>query len=198
MTSSTPNSPPPNKPPSPGDDRPADTGADRKVDSGASAKANKGADTGTGTGGASGAEMEPDPKVAELEDRLLRAAADMDNLRKRMAKEVERERARATAEWLPVLDNLELALKHAKADPEAVLDGLRAVHEQALAVMNRLGYPRQDDEGAPFDPERHDAVGTVPATTTRPGTVAEVVRPGYGERDRRLRPASVVVATKGE
>ncbi|MEO3854272.1 nucleotide exchange factor GrpE [Acrocarpospora sp. B8E8] len=182
MTSSTPNSPPPNKPPSLGDDHPADTGAA----TGPNAKA----------GVASGAE--PDPKVAELEERLLRAAADMDNLRKRMAKEIERERARATAEWLPVLDNLELALKHAKADPEAVLDGLRAVHEQALAVMNRLGYPRQDDEGAPFDPERHDAVGTVPATTTRPGTVAEVVRPGYGALDRRLRPAAVVVATKGE
>lgn len=174
MTSSTPNSPPPNENRSPDEDRTADTGVD------------------------TGAEMEPDPKVAELEERLLRAAADMDNLRKRMAKEIERERARATAEWLPVLDNLELALRHAKADPDAVLDGLRAVHEQALAVMNRLGYPRQDDEGALFDPERHDAVATVPATSIRPGTVAEVVRPGYGERERRLRPAAVVVATKGD
>jgi molecular chaperone GrpE len=134
-------------------------------------------------------------QIAELEDRLLRAAADMENLRKRVAKEVERERAVITAAWLPVLDNLELAVRHAKADPEAVLDGLRVVHDQALEVMERLGYPRQEDEGAAFDPERHDAVATVPATTAQPGTVAEVVRPGYGAGERRLRPAAVVVAT---
>ncbi|GIH23868.1 hypothetical protein Aph01nite_21780 [Acrocarpospora phusangensis] len=141
-------------------------------------------------------EERADQKIAELEDRLLRAAADMENLRKRVAREVERERANITAVWLPVVDNLELALRHAKADPEAVLDGLRVVYDQALEVLERLGYPRQDDEGAAFDPARHDAVATVPATTALPGTVAEVVRPGYGAGERRLRPAAVVVATQ--
>ncbi|GAA0411144.1 hypothetical protein Acor_14960 [Acrocarpospora corrugata] len=186
MTSSTPNSPNPTEHTTANPTEEPTAGPDARV---------------AGQGSGRTADLPPagpDARVAELEDRLLRSAADLDNLRKRLAGELERERARATAEWLPVLDNLELALRHAKADPEAVVDGLRAVHEQALAVLSRLGYPRQDDEGAAFDPERHDAVATVPAISAPPGTVAEVVRPGYGEGGRRLRPAAVVVATKGD
>jgi molecular chaperone GrpE len=141
-------------------------------------------------------------RVAELEDKWLRAVADLDNLRKRVAREAERvraeERARSVREWLPVLDNLDLALRHADADPGAVLEGVRSVRDQAVALLERLGYARHDEAGVPFDPGLHEAVGTVPAQGTPPGTVAEVVRPGYGEGDRQLRPATVLVAAPPE
>jgi len=136
--------------------------------------------------------------VAELEDRWRRALADLDNLRKRYARELERERlaerARVAAAWLPVVDNLELALEHAGADPTAVVEGIRAVRDQAVGVLAGLGYPRQDEAGVPFDPARHQAVSVVDDPEEAPGTVVRVLRPGYGEGERQLRPAAVAVA----
>lgn len=135
-------------------------------------------------------EAPPDVKIAELEDRWKRALADLDNYRKRAARERAAERARIAAAWLPVLDNLERAVEHADSEPGAVLDGVRAVRDQALDLLAQLGFPRQEDEGRPFDPTRHEAVATAPAPDAPEGTVVRVVRPGYGE----LRPALVVVA----
>jgi molecular chaperone GrpE len=141
-------------------------------------------------------------KVADLDDRWRRALADLDNLRKRLAREAERdrslERARVAAAWLPILDNLELALSHAGADPAAVLEGVRAVRDQAIAVLAGLGFARHDERGERFDPNRHEAVSTVAHPDAAPGTVVHVVRPGYGEGDTLLRPAAVVVSTKDE
>jgi len=141
-------------------------------------------------------------QAARLEDQWKRALADLDNYRKRVARESARqrddERARVAAEWLPVLDNLDLALEHAGSDPSAIMRGIEAVREQALAILARLGYPRRADVGAAFDPARHEAVATLPDAGATPGTVLHVVRPGYGEDDRQLRPASVVVATRAD
>jgi molecular chaperone GrpE len=143
----------------------------------------------------------PDAAVAaELEDRWRRAVADLDNLRKRHHSQLERvraaERERVAAAFLPVLDNIDLALRHAGADPATIIEGVRAVREQALAVLAALGYPRHEEEGVPFDPARHEVVGVVPADEVGlpPGAVASVLRPGYGDPDRQLRPASVTVA----
>ena len=140
-------------------------------------------------------------RIAELEDARLRALADLDNLRKRCAAQVRRaeEEARAAVarQWLPVIDGLDLALAHATADPATIVDGVKAVREQALAVLARLGFPRRDDRGARFDPTRHEAVASRPGPEAEADLVAEVVRPGYGEGDRQLRPAQVVVARPG-
>jgi len=139
-------------------------------------------------------------QIAELEDAWRRTAAELDNFRKRCARDValgrEQERAAVALSWLPVLDNLERALEHASSDPEAVVEGVRAVLAQAVGVLADLGYPRRDDNGRAFDPAVHEAVSTVPAEGVVPGTVAQVVRPGYGPDDRLLRPAAVVVATR--
>jgi molecular chaperone GrpE len=73
------------------------------------------------------------------------------------------------------------------------------VHQQALTVLSDLGFPRRDDDiGKAFDPARHEAVSTIADDDLEPGTIAYVVRPGYGPDDQVLRPASVVVATRGE
>ncbi|MGW4758200.1 nucleotide exchange factor GrpE [Streptomyces chartreusis] len=138
--------------------------------------------------------------LREAEDRWRRTLADLDNLRKRHAKELEREaaaeRARTAAAFLPVIDNLELALSHATADSDAIVEGVRAVRDQAVNVLERLGYPRHAETGVPFDPARHEVVGVVQDSDADPNTVVQVLRPGYGDAERQLRPAAVTVAKR--
>jgi molecular chaperone GrpE len=140
-------------------------------------------------------------RVAELEDQWRRALADLDNLRKRVARDStaqwNAERARVAAEWLPVVDNLDLALEHAASDPSAVVEGVRAVRDQALEILARLGFPRRTEVGERFDPASHEAVAALAVPDAPAGTVVRVVRPGYGTGEHMLRPAAVVVA-KGD
>lgn len=137
---------------------------------------------------------EPDA-LAELEDRWKRALADTDNLRKRLAKDLAAgqvaERRRVTAAWLPIVDNLELALAHAD-DDSPVVSGVRAIRDQAVELLSALGFPRDDEVGVRFDPARHEAVSVVAGD--EPGVVVSVVRPGYGSAQQQLRPAAVVVS----
>ncbi|MFF5574755.1 nucleotide exchange factor GrpE [Streptomyces luteogriseus] len=151
-------------------------------------------------GGPAPSEDEHTAELKELEDRWRRALADLDNLRKRHARELERERtserSRTAAAFLPVLDNLELALTHAGSDPGAIVEGVRAVRDQAVNVLELLGYPRHAETGVAFDPARHEVVGVVQDPDAPPGTVVEVLRPGYGDGERQLRPAAVTVAKR--
>jgi molecular chaperone GrpE len=138
-------------------------------------------------------------RIAELEDLRLRALADLDNVRKRCASQVSRaeaeSRARVAQQWLPVVDNLERALAHAQADPGSIVDGVQAIRNQAVSVLAQLGYPRRDDDlGAEFDPARHEAIASREDPAVPEGSIVEVVAPAYGEGDRQLRPAQVVVA----
>src|SRR6202165_1658362 len=131
--------------------------------------------------GAAPSPPDHDAELARLEDRWRRAAADLDNLRKRYARDLDRERtserSRVAGAWLPIVDDLERALSHAGA----VIEGVRTILDQALQVLERLGYPRDEEAGVPFDPERHEVVGVVDHPGSAPGTVVQVVRPGYGE-----------------
>jgi molecular chaperone GrpE len=151
---------------------------------------------------ADGQETAVDPAVAELEDRWRRALANLDNLRKRYAKELARERqaewAGTVAAWLPIVDNLGLALGRAESESRAIVEGVRAIRDQAVELMARLGFPRQDEVGVPFDPARHEVVGVVDEPEAEPGTVMRVLRPGYGEGERQIRPAAVVVNRRQE
>ncbi|MFF9391314.1 nucleotide exchange factor GrpE [Streptomyces griseoluteus] len=162
-----------------------------------------GTDTGPGPDaatGPAGAEDEYAAALKEVEDRWRRALADLDNLRKRHARELDRERgaerARTAAAFLPVIDNLELALSHAASDSGAIVEGVRAVRDQAVSILERLGYERHAETGVPFDPSRHEVVGVVQDPDAEPNTVTQVLRPGYGEAERQLRPAAVTVAKR--
>ena len=143
-----------------------------------------------------------DTELAKLEDRWRRAVADLDNLRKRYARELAHERAtersRVAGAWLPIVDNLERALSHGGDQSDAVVAGVRSILEQAMQVLEQLGYPRNAEAGVPFDPERHEVVGVVDQPDSAPGTVVEVLRPGYGEGSTQLRPAAVVVSRREE
>ena len=81
---------------------------------------------------------------------------------------------------------------------EQIIEGVRALHRQALSVLAGLGFPRRDDTGRAFDPALHEAIGTIVDEELTPGTVAHVVRPGYGPDEEILRPAAVVVATRSD
>jgi molecular chaperone GrpE len=128
---------------------------------------------------------------AELEDRHLRALADLDNYRKRAARETARrvaeERERMLREWLEALDSVERALR---MTPDA--EGLQAVLEQMQAILAREGVARVGAPGEPFDPERHEAIGVTNGTEGRP-VIADVARSGFTIGDRVLRPAQVIV-----
>ena len=138
--------------------------------------------------------------VAALEDRLRRALADLDNLRKRHARELDRERAaaanRVAAAWLPVLDNLELALSHADDPDHPLVRGIQAIRDQAVDILNRQGFGPVDEVGVPFDPQLHEVVAVVENPDVPPGAVAAVLRPGYGHGERQLRPAMVAVSKR--
>jgi molecular chaperone GrpE len=141
-------------------------------------------------------------QIADLEEAWRRKAAELDNFRKRCAQDLLRtrqeERAAVAARWLPVIDNLERALAHAASEPSPIIEGVRGVYEQSLSVLSELGFPRRDDAGRAFDPAVHEAVSAVTDEQFVPGTVAQVVRPGYGTDERILRPAAVVVATRDQ
>lgn len=145
-------------------------------------------------------QTDSDAELAKIEDRWRRSVADLDNLRKRYARELDRERSaersRVAAAWLPVVDNLERAIAHAGDKSDAVVEGVRSILGEALQVLDHLGYPRDAESGVPFDPQRHEVVGVVEHADHEPGTVVEVLRPGYGQGSSQLRPASVVVSRR--
>lgn len=112
--------------------------------------------------------------------------------------------------WLAVLDGLEVTMLEAggqlEAQPEdaggryraaRVLDEMRAIHDRAVGMLSSLGYRRHDETGVPFDPRMHEVVRVDPDTPQPPGIVLEVLLPGYGDGEGRLRPAAVVVAGGG-
>lgn len=141
-------------------------------------------------------------EAAEYRDRYLRALAEFDNYRKRMAREREEWRDRAQAEVLreilPVLDNFEraLAAEPGEGGAEGFRAGVELIHRDFLKVLERLDVRPFSAVGELFDPERHEAVARVERADVADQTVVEETRRGYLFRDRVLRPAQVVVAVE--
>jgi molecular chaperone GrpE len=137
-------------------------------------------------------QAEDQQRFDALEDRYKRALADLDNYRKRSAKEADRRvtdaRDAVVRDWLEIVDTLERALR---ALPD---ESLQAVLDQADSILERQGIARVSALGAPFDPALHDAVAVRETDEAPPQTVLDVARAGYRAGDRVLRPAEVVVA----
>jgi molecular chaperone GrpE len=137
-------------------------------------------------------------ELARMEDRYKRALADLDNYRKRSAREAERRigesKEALLRDWLETVDSVERALAMQPDHESPVALGLRAVLEQMEAVLARQGVERIGAVGERFDPEWHEAVA-VRATDEVPNrSVVEVTRSGYAFGDRILRPAQVIVS----
>ncbi|WP_136053925.1 nucleotide exchange factor GrpE [Microbacterium sp. K24] len=141
-------------------------------------------------------------RLAVIEDRWRRAAADLDNTRKRAARELawarDAERSRAASVFLPVVDGLQDAVAYAGSENAALAAGMESIREQAVAALERLGYPRIDAVGVPFDPRIHEVVSVVDWDDHPPQTVVAITRLGFGDPERLLRPAGAVVTAADE
>ncbi len=138
-------------------------------------------------------------KADENWDKYLRAAAELENVRKRATRDVDNARKfaveRFAAEMLAVRDSLELGLQaDTKADAEQLKAGSEATLKLLSTSMERFGVVEIDPQGEPFDPECHEAITMQPSGDVEPGTVLTVFQKGYTLNGRLLRPARVVVA----
>jgi molecular chaperone GrpE len=137
-------------------------------------------------------------ELALLRSESLRERADLDNQRKRVARDVEQARRFANekllGELLPVFDSLDAGLTAAGTDASPLRDGLELTYKQLLKVAADNGLILLDPTGQPFNPEHHQAISQVDAPGAAPGSVVQVFQKGYELNGRLLRPALVVVA----
>lgn len=153
------------------------------------------------------ASTDPESRVAELQaelskykDAALRAAADLDNYRKRVSRERDESNKYANTSFLerliPILDNFELGLQAARNAPEAapIVDGLAMVYKQLQDFLATSGVETIEAAGQTFDPNLHEALAQEENHEIPEGKVIRQVRRGYRLRDRLLRPANVVVS----
>jgi molecular chaperone GrpE len=139
-------------------------------------------------------------ELDEKQDRLLRALAEMDNMRRRSQRDREEFTRYATESLLrdliPIVDNFDRALEAARSNRDAakVVDGVELIQRELLRVLERAGVKRYSALGQPFDPTRHEAIARVVSADAKPGTVVAETMPGYLLHNRVLRAALVSVA----
>ena len=136
----------------------------------------------------------------KYKDIALRSVADLDNYRKRMAREKDEAIRFANASFLerliPILDNFELGLQAAKAagGQPAVVDGMSMVSRQLQDFLTSCGIETIDATGQPFNPNIHEAIAQEENAEVDEGRVIRQARKGYRLKDRLIRPANVVVS----
>ena len=140
---------------------------------------------------------------ASLQDRLLRALADAENVRRRADRAAQDARNFAVAdlsrELLTVVDNLRRAIAAAEdpavdsAGSAPLLQGIKAIERSLMTMLERFGVREIEARGTPFDPLRHEAIMEVDDPGRAPGSVVDVMEEGYTIHDRLLRPAKVSV-----
>jgi molecular chaperone GrpE len=148
-------------------------------------------------------------EAAEARDKMLRTLAEMENLRKRTAKEVADARTYGVTGFardvLDIADNLQRALDavpaeaRAAADPglKSLIEGVELTERSLHNTLEKYGVKRLDPSGSKFDPNFHQAMYEVPDASVPAGTVVQVVQAGYTIGDRVLRPALVAVSKGG-
>jgi molecular chaperone GrpE len=134
---------------------------------------------------------------------FLRAIAELENVRKRSAREIDAARQfgveRFAADLLPVADTLALALESAaNAAAATLLEGQHATLRLLKKAFEQAGLAEIDPAGQPFDPARHEAMAMRPSSEHPPHTVAQVIQKGWLLNGRLLRPARVIVSTAPE
>lgn len=134
-------------------------------------------------------------------EKYLRAVAELENFRKRAARDMENTRKyaveRLASELLGVADSLEMGIAAGKAaDAASLLEGKQATLKQLRKVLGDFGVEEIDPQGERFDPEFHEAMTMQPSAEVEPGNVLTVVQKGYRINGRLLRPARVIVAAE--
>jgi|SRR5215211_1882462 len=142
------------------------------------------------------ASEEPSEEPENYLELAQRIQADFENYRKRAAREAavagERAKSGLVRELLPIVDNLERALMSAEEGEQHLAEGVRLVHSELIAVLERNGVQQFDPAGDRFDPAEHEALSVREAE--EPGLVLDVVEKGYRANGTVLRPARVVVS----
>jgi molecular chaperone GrpE len=139
-------------------------------------------------------------QLADKQDRLLRALAEVDNVKRRTLRErdeyVRYANENLVRDLLPILDNFDRALEAARATREAakVVEGVTLIQRELLKALERIGVTRYSALGERFDPNRHEATGRIVSVNEPPDTVVAEMTPGYTLNGRVLRAAQVVVA----
>ncbi|EKK9985072.1 nucleotide exchange factor GrpE [Vibrio vulnificus] len=140
-------------------------------------------------------------RVKEQQDSVLRAKAEVENMRRRTEQEIDKARKyalnRFAEELLPVIDNLERAIQAADAESEAVkplLEGVELTHKTFVDVVSKFGLKEINPEGQPFNPEWHQAMSIQESPDHESNTVMFVMQKGYELNGRVIRPAMVMVA----
>ena len=138
-------------------------------------------------------------EIDQLKAQSLLERADLENQRKRLAREIDQARKfaneRLLGDLLPVFDSLDAGLVAAGADASPLRDGLELTYKQLLKVAGENGLSVLDPTGEPFNPEHHQAISQVQAPGVAADSVAQVFQKGYLLNGRLLRPALVVVAS---
>ncbi|ELV8625310.1 nucleotide exchange factor GrpE [Vibrio cidicii] len=140
-------------------------------------------------------------RVKEQQDAVLRARADVENMRRRSEQEIDKARKYAlnkfAEELLPVIDNLERAIQAADAESEAVkplLEGVELTYKTFVDTVNKFGLKEINPEGEVFNPEFHQAMSIQESPDHESNTVMFVMQKGYELNGRVIRPAMVMVA----
>ena len=137
-------------------------------------------------------------ELEQVKADALRERADLDNQRKRVARDIEQARKfaneRLLGELLPVIDSLEAGLSVSGTEASALRDGMELTLKQLLKVASDNGLVAVDPAGQPFNPEHHQAMSMVDSAEHAPGHVVQVYQKGWLLNERLLRPALVVVA----
>lgn len=145
--------------------------------------------------------LSSEAKVKEQQDSVLRAKAEVENMRRRTEQEIDKARKYAlnkfAEELLPVIDNLERAIAAADAENEAVkpiVEGVELTHKTFVDVVAKFGLKEINPEGEVFNPELHQAMSIQESADHEPNTVMFVMQKGYELNGRVIRPAMVMVS----
>lgn len=140
-------------------------------------------------------------KVEEQRDGVLRTKAEMENVRRRAAQDVEKAHKFALEkfanELLPVMDNMDLALSHADRENETLkpmIEGIELTLKTLTDAVAKFGVESVDPKGEAFDPNKHQAMSMIDDPEAKPNSVVAVMQKGYELNGRLLRPAMVVIA----
>jgi molecular chaperone GrpE len=141
-------------------------------------------------------------RAAAARDAQLRAAAELDNIRRRLERELQTGLKYANEsllrELVNICDSLELGLKAAesaevKDQAKALIEGKQLTYKQLMALLEKNGVKQLDPKGKPFNPDQHQAMSAVESRDVPPNHVLSVMQKGYTLHDRLLRPATVVI-----
>ena len=145
-------------------------------------------------------ELSPEDVIKDLEDQLLRAKAEVQNVRRIAAQEVTKARLfgieSLAKEFLSVGDNIERAISSCEEDEETsnIKEGLELTMKAYESSLKSSGIEPIDCEGQSFDPEKHEALSVIEDDSLEPNSIIEVVQKGYSILDRTLRPSKVIVS----